>query len=157
MTTKSETQLQDLKFNRLTQRQLENATSLSSAELYMVDPEFTGGKVLATDNQGEIVETDTNVSLIERKVVTDLTSTSITLANAESGTSYHYGTLTALTITANDTSDNEINIYFTAGSTGISVSLPGTIQYIGSIPYFEANRSYAISILNNTLIAGEVI
>ena len=157
MTTYNDTPINTpLVINQLTQDQFDNATSIAEDELYLVDPEFTGGKVLATNNQGEIVETDTNVSLIERKVVTDLTSTSITLANAEAGTTYKYGTLTALTITANDTADNEINIYFTADSTGISVSLPATIEYIGSTPYFEAGEKYVISILNNILVSGRV-
>ena len=78
------------------------------------------------------------------------------MANAEAGTTYHYGTLTSLTITANDTADNEINIYFTADSTGISVSLPATIEYIGSTPYFEAGEKYVISILNNVLVSGRI-
>ena len=90
-----------------------------------------------------------------RTTVTDLTSTSITLANAVAGTDYHYGTLTSLTVTANDTSDNEITIYFTAGST-ITVTLPNTLQYIGSAPVFEAGNKYAISILNNILVAGVI-
>ena len=157
MTTYNDTGItKPLIINQLSQTQFDNAASIAEDELYLVDPQFTGGKVLATDNQGEIIETDTNAALIERKVVTDLTSTSITLANAEAGTTYHYGTLTSLTITANDTADNEINIYFTAGST-ITVSLPASIKYIGSAPYFEANRTYAISILNNTLVSGEVV
>ena len=157
MTTYNDTPINNpLIINQLTQNQFDNATSISEEELYLVDPEFTGGKVLATDNQGEIVETDTNVSLIERKVVTDLTSTSITLANAEAGTTYHYGTLTSLTITANDTADNEINIYFTAG-TAIAVSLPASIQYIGYAPVVESGKSYVISILNNILVSGEVV
>lgn len=142
--------------NQLNQTQFDNATSIALDELYLVDPQFAGNKVLATDDQGEIIETGTDYSLIERKVVTDLTSTSITLANAEAGTTYEYGTLTSLTITANDTSNNEINIYFTAGNT-ISVSLPASIHYVGTAPYFEANRTYAISILNNILISGEVV
>ena len=90
-----------------------------------------------------------------RKTITDTTSTTITLANAVANTDYHYGTLTSLTVTANDTSDQEIIIYFTAGST-ILVSLPNTLQYIGSAPVFEANKSYAVSILNNICVAGQV-
>ena len=156
MTTYNDTNVNEpLIINQLNKTQFDNASTINTDELYLVDPEFTGGKMLATNLQGEIVETS-NTALIEKKVVTDLTSTSITLDNAEAGTTYQYGTLTSLTITACDTSFNEINIYFTSGS-AISVSLPASIKYIGSAPYFEANRTYAISILNNTLVSGEVV
>lgn len=139
------TAVQKLKINRLTDTQFEGAIP-SNTELYLVDPEFGANRGVMTDPDGD---------LITKPVVTDTTSTSITLANAVGGTDYHYGTLTSLTITANDTSDNEITIYFTAGST-ITVSLPLTLQYIGSAPVFEANKSYVISILNNICISGMV-
>lgn len=84
--------------------------------------------------------------------VTDLTSTSITLANAAANTVYKYGTLTSLTITANDTSNLETVIYFTAG-TGITVNLPNTLETIGT-PSFGAGNKYILSIQNNILVAG---
>ena len=96
-----------------------------------------------------------NVTVPTRTSVTDTTSTTITLANANANTDYHYGTLTSLTVTANDTSDLETTIYFTAGNT-ITVSLPASLDYIGSAPVFEPNTTYAISILNNILVAGAV-
>lgn len=147
MTIQSETNLQNLRFNRLTRTQLENATSLSNTEFYLVDPEFTGNKGLVTNSVGDIVE---------RTRVEDLTSTSITLETATVGTDYHYGTLTALTINAVETADIETLIFFTADPTGISVSLPATIEYIGSAPIFEAGNKYVISILNNILVSGEI-
>ena len=141
--TTTDTTAAQLIYNRLTKTQFENTTP-SSTEVWAVDPEFVGNRSLITDANGDIVE---------RAKVTDTTSTSITLANANAGTDYHYGTLTSLTITANDTSDLETTIYFTAGST-ITVSLPATIDYIGSAPVFVPNTKYAISILNNILVAG---
>lgn len=150
MTTTTTTAVAKLKINRLTKTQFDG-TSPSDTELYLVDPEFTGGKLLTTDSDGDIVES----SMVDRQSVTDTTSTSITLSNAVAGTDYHYGTLTSLTITANDTSDQEITIYFTAGNT-ISVSFPNTLEYIGSAPAFEANKKYAISILNNICVTGRV-
>lgn len=132
--------------NRLSKTQYDSIIP-SDSELYAVDPEFVGGRGLITNIFGEIVE---------QNKVEDLTSTSITLDRAVAGTEYHYGTLTSLTVTANDTSDLETNIYFTASSTSISVNFPGTIQYIGSAPYFETGKTYAISIKNNMLISGEV-
>lgn len=149
------TAVQKLKINRLTETQFEGAIP-SSTELYLTDPEFSGNKLLATDSNGDIVESTIDpTKVISRNSVTDTTSTTITLSKAVAGTDYHYGTLTSLTVTANDTSDNEITIYFTAGST-IAVSLPQTLEYIGSAPVFEANTKYAISILNNICIAGAI-
>ena len=143
--TTTDTPASQLICNRLSKTQFQSATP-SATELWAVDPEFVGNKGLITNADGDIVE---------RVSVTDTTSTSITLANANAGTDYHYGTLTSLTITANDTSDVETTIYFTAGNT-INVSLPSSIDYIGLAPYFEPNTTYAISILNNILIAGAV-
>lgn len=133
--------------NHLTKTQFENATDLPQDELYFVDLEFTGNKALITDSEGNITE---------RTKVEDLTSTSITLETAIAGTDYHYGTLTALTVNAVETADVETLIYFTANSNGISVSLPATIEYIGSAPIFEAGKKYVISILNNILVSGEI-
>lgn len=144
----TDTAVNQLIINRLTKTQFDGVIP-SSTELWAVDPEFVGNKFLGTDVDGDIVEKPL------RNTVTDTTSSTITLANAVAGTDYHYGTLTSLTVTANDTSDNEITIYFTAGST-ISVTLPNTLQYIGSAPVFEPNTTYAISILNNICIAGAV-
>ena len=150
-----ETSVQKLILNRLTKSQFDSITP-ESYQLYLTDPEFTGSKILVTDSEGDIEESNLDpTKVISRNTVTDTTSTSITLDNAVAGTDYHYGTLTSLTVTANDTSDNEITIYFTAGST-ITVTLPNTLQYIGSAPVFEANTTYAISILNNICIAGAV-
>jgi hypothetical protein len=92
---------------------------------------------------------------LTRQNVTDTSSTTITLAKAKGNTDYHYGTLTSLTITANETSDYETNIYFTAGNS-ISVSLPATLDYIGTTPSFSASTSYVMSILNNILVVGEI-
>ena len=144
MTTDSTTS--KLIINRLTATQFNSAIP-SNTELYAVDPEFTGNKGLMTNSNGEIVENPT---------VTDLTSTTITLANAVAGTTYKYGTLTSLTITANDDSSLETVIYFTTNSTTFSASLPASINYIGSAPLFETGKKYVISILNNVLVSGEV-
>lgn len=82
-------------------------------------------------------------------IIEDLTSTSITLAEAKSNTIYKYGTLTNLTITANETSDLETVIYFEAGQT-ITTSFPNTLQWVNDTPFEpEANTKYVISIVNN--------
>lgn len=57
MTTYSDTST-DLVINRLTKTQFNSATGLDNEELWLVDPEFSGDKVLATDSNGDIVETN---------------------------------------------------------------------------------------------------
>lgn len=54
--SKTETPVSQLKINRLTKTQFEGASDLSETELYAVDPEFVGGKLLKTDSNGDIVE-----------------------------------------------------------------------------------------------------
>ena len=61
MTVKIETNVAKLKINRLKQHQFDNISTLESNELYLVDPEFTGNKVLATDSYGDVIESDINV------------------------------------------------------------------------------------------------
>lgn len=82
-------------------------------------------------------------------IVSDDTSTDITLTEAKANTIYKYGTLTNLTITAVEQSDEEIIIYFTAGAT-ITATLPNTLQWVNDNPFApEANTKYVISIVNN--------
>lgn len=54
-TTLTTTGAKKLKINKLTKTQLASAT-LSSTEMYLVDPEFTGDKLLVTDSNGDIAE-----------------------------------------------------------------------------------------------------
>lgn len=82
-------------------------------------------------------------------VITDNTSTSITLAEAKGGTIYKYGTLTNLTVTAVEQSDQETVIYFKAGAT-ITATFPNTLKWINDNTFApEANTDYVISIVNN--------
>lgn len=85
----------------------------------------------------------------EPKEVIDLESTTITLDKAEANTVYKYGTLTSLTVSANDTSNLETIIYFTAGNT-ITTSFPNTLQWVNDDEFSpDANTNYVISIINN--------
>ena len=69
--------LNALKINRLTKQQYDDAESLNNDELYLVDPNFQGNKLLKTDASGNIVESDTSISDIPG-VVDNTTSTSVT-------------------------------------------------------------------------------
>lgn len=68
MPTITQTGRNKLKLNRLTKTQFENIQNIKNDELYLVDPEFTGGKVLGTDVNGDIVETNINTT----NIVTDV-------------------------------------------------------------------------------------
>ena len=58
MTTLSSTDTPKLKINRLTKTQMDNASNLSTSELYMVDLELTGNKMLVSKTDGDIAEGD---------------------------------------------------------------------------------------------------
>lgn len=69
MSTKAEIATQALRINRLNQTQFSQAEDLPVNELYLVDPEFTGGKLLATDATGDIVESNTNAEGIATRAI----------------------------------------------------------------------------------------
>ena len=87
MTTYKDTGIEaPIVFNKLTQTQLSNATDLDPTQQYLVDPEFTGNKLLKTTEEGDIVETDETIndaSLIIQKNGEDIQTFS---ANASSNT-----------------------------------------------------------------------
>lgn len=88
-----------------------------------------------------------------KTTITDLVSTTITLANANANTDYQYGELTALEITANDTSYLETNIWFTAGTGLNSVTIPATLIPMNDFAPIEGNKC-CICIMNDTVLFG---
>lgn len=88
-----------------------------------------------------------------KTTITDLVSTTITLENANANTDYQYGTLTALEITANDTSYLETNIWFTAGTGLNSVTIPETLIPMNDFAPIEGNKC-CICIMNDTVLFG---
>lgn len=90
MTTYSDSSV-DLIINRLTKTQFNSASGLDPTQEYHVDYEFGGNKLLATDNTGDIVESDEIPTTVQILEATD----SITLAD---GVVYNGGTQTSLTI-----------------------------------------------------------
>lgn len=124
------------------------------------DPKRYVTALVQTENGKELCIKTVDVngsgsSYVEKPtIVEDLTSTSITLAEAKANTIYKYGTLSSLTITANETSDEEILIYFTSGAT-CTVSFPNTLQWINEdVLSPDANTKYVISIINNIATYG---
>ena len=69
MTTKNSTEALQLKINRLNQTQFSQADELPANELYLVDPEFTGNKVLTTDATGDIVESDVSIDAMKVRAI----------------------------------------------------------------------------------------
>ena len=78
MTTYNDNAIDQVVINRLNQTQFNNASALEPNEIYAVDPQFTGGKVLISTADGDI--TESNIS--STGVVTDVqvNSTSIILS-----------------------------------------------------------------------------
>ena len=91
-TSQITTSVPQLKINRLTETQLQQASGLSNTQLYAVDPEYAGGKLLQSDINGDIVESATVPSTIQVLAATD----TITL---EGGKLYQGGEQTSLTVT----------------------------------------------------------
>lgn len=85
--------------------------------------------------------------------VTDLSSTSITLASAADNTEYNYGTLSTLTITA-ITNPGEFSITFTSGATATVLTVPAGMTMPDSFSV-EANTRYEINCKNGyAVVAG---
>ena len=55
-TQKVDTEVTQTIINRLNQTQFNNASALEPNEVYAVDPQFTGGKVLVSTADGDIAE-----------------------------------------------------------------------------------------------------
>lgn len=121
MPTLTENYINDLKINKPTRTQLENATTLSSDQLYFEDPEFVGGKLLATDSNGDIVESDDTPTVIQALSATD----SITLTDA---VLYQGGEQTSLTIAlpASATVGFVSQVSFLSGNTATAITYPST-------------------------------
>lgn len=118
--TQTTTAVQKLKINRLTETQFEGATP-SNTELYLVDPEFSGGKLLQTDANGDIVESDDSPLTIQALSATD----SITLAD---NYCYQGGEQTSLTIAVpvSATVGFIAQITFKSGATPTAITVPQT-------------------------------
>lgn len=78
MPTLTTTGKRKLKINKLTKTQMNAVATPSATELYCVDPEFAGGKLLATDANGDIVETNQTIPTVDQTY-------NASSANAQSG------------------------------------------------------------------------
>lgn len=72
--TQNDTAIDGLVINRLNQTQFDNASALDSEQLYCVDPQFTGGKVLVSTSDGDIEESTINTANVITDVTVDGTS-----------------------------------------------------------------------------------
>lgn len=82
MTTKTNTPVEQIKINRLNQTQFDNATTIENNELYAVDPQFTGGKVLATDSNGDIVESNLLANDVFSRNIGEIVQSTMPLTDA---------------------------------------------------------------------------
>jgi len=97
-----------------------------------------------------ITDDDATSTLRSKVEVITSSDTSYTIANLTANKSYKLGTLTALTITACETFDEESVIYFGSGTTATVLSLPNDVVTIGD--EVEANKAYIMSILNKIAV-----
>ena len=116
----TDTSVQKLVINRPTKTQFEKLQP-NKYELWAVDPEFNGGKILATDSEGDIIESDDAPTTIQVLSATD----SITLAD---NYCYQGGEQTSLTIAlpASATVGFVAQITFKSGATPTAVTVPQT-------------------------------
>lgn len=106
------------------------------------------GKLLGVANNGRPAWQQ-----IPPETVTDLSSTSITLASAANNTIYQYGELTALTISSIPASGAFI-ITFTSGATPTVLTVPNTMIMPDGFAV-EANTRYEINVRDGyALVAG---
>lgn len=120
MPTYSDTEV-DLVINKPSQSQFDSATGLDPTELFFVEPEFQGSKLLQTSATGDIVESDDTPTTIQVLSATD----SITLTD---GYCYQGGEQTSLTIAlpASATVGFVSQITFKSGSSATAFSAPQT-------------------------------
>ena len=87
----TDTAVNQVIINRLTKTQFAGASTLSNTELYAVDPQFVGGKLLKTDSNGDIVES----TATEADILPSQTGQSGKYLTTN-GTSASWGTVDAL-------------------------------------------------------------
>ncbi len=97
-----------------------------------------------------ITDDDATSTLRQKVEVITSSDISYTIANLTANKSYKLSELTALTITACETFDEESVVYFDSGNTATVLSLPNDVITIGD--EIEANKSYIISILNKIAV-----
>ena len=121
MPTLTENYINDLKINKPTRTQLKNATELSNDQLYLENPEFVGGKLLVTTQDGDIEESNEVPLTIQVLSATD----SITLSD---NYCYQGGEQTSLTIALPESATVGFvaQITFRSGNTPTAITVPQT-------------------------------
>lgn len=121
MPTLTENYINDLKINKPTRTQLKNATELSNDQLYLENPEFVGGKLLVTTQDGDIEESNEVPLTIQTLSATD----SITLSD---NYCYQGGEQTSLTIALPESATVGFvaQITFKSGAVPTSITVPQT-------------------------------
>lgn len=113
-----------------------DSVSHETDELYVVDMQFSGGKVLATDGNGQIIETNVPYITLNdlagetlEPIVTVASGDSVTLENRTIYTDNTVG-LTSLTIVAPSSANERFvaEVLFSSGSTATSFSYPSTFK-----------------------------
>lgn len=165
MPTLTETYINDLKINKPTRTQLENATTLSSDELYLVNPEFAGGKLLATDGNGDIIESTATEAdaaaggtAIQGVQVdgTDLTIDANKKVNIDLTDYETKATIQTLSATDSITlADN--TIYNGGEQTALTIALPATVDvsFLCEIDFSSGATATTLSYPNTIIWIGD--
>ena len=121
MPTLTENYINDLKINKPTRTQLKNATELSNDQLYLENPEFVGGKLLVTTQDGDIEESNEVPLTIQVLSATD----SITLSD---NYCYQGGEQASLTIALPESATVGFlaQITFRSGNLPTAITVPQT-------------------------------
>ena len=62
MATSTDNKLNSLVINRMTKTVYDSQTTLNNGEIYLVDPQFVGNRILTTNAGGEIIEADCSIA-----------------------------------------------------------------------------------------------
>ena len=147
MTTYSDTKT-DLIINKCTKTQFNAASNLDPTQQYEVDPEFVGNKLLATDANGDIVETDQTIPTVDQTF--DGTS-----ANPQSGVAIageldnYEKKATIQVLQATDSITLVDNYCYQGGEqTSLTIAVPATatVGFVSQITFQSGNTATTITV-----------
>ncbi len=129
----------DLKGNNLKNASIENAQT---------------NDILRIDSTGKIVPAALDLSnYIQAQA--DVTTFGGTI---EAGKNYVLTNVSSLTVSSIVSGYLEANVFFTTASSigSTFLTLPSGTKIIGTMPTFEANKSYVMSVLKGVVVFGEI-
>jgi len=129
----------DLKGNKLKNASIEGANP---------------GDILKIDNNGNIIPDTLDLSNYVQKQ-DDITTFDGTI---ESGKNYVLTNVSSINVVSIVNGYLEANVFFTTASSisNTFLTLPSGTKIIGTMPTFEVNKSYVMSVLKGVVVFGEI-